>query len=372
MTVRLIDAGTVPFIRSQTIYHALGYVQKEETPDTIVFATPGSRYMCIGYFQDVNQELDLNYCNSNNLPVIRREIGGGAVYIDQQQLFVQWVFQKGLLPRRVDQWFQLFTKPMIETYKFFGINAYYYPVNDVHVDGKKIVGTGAGTIDNAEVITGNFMFDFDYQTMVKALNLPDDKFRTVVKNQLRKYVTTINEETDDNLDVEEVKKVYINKCEEALGIKLVEGSFTDEELKMMEELDFKFSSPEWLVHIKNSQQTDKLIKIHSGVWIGQTSLSLADGQVRVTICLNDNLIEDIAIMIDTDSRPVHWINEFEKVLLGVELNEEKLNKAIVSYFNTINIDHLVISVDKWINLFMTIRNKQLKAVGNGLLEQQSN
>ena len=372
MTVRLVDAGTVPYIRSQTIYHALGYVQKENFPNTMVFVIPESRYMCIGYFQDPHHELDLSYCTLNNLPVIRREIGGGAVYIDQNQLFVQWIFQKGFLPRTVGQWFRWFTTPMVETYKFFGINAYYYPVNDVHVSGKKIVGTGAGTIGNAEIITGNFMFDFDFQTMVKALRLPDERFRSVVKKQLQKYVTTINREIDHIPEIEEIKKVYIYHCEKNLGIKLVEGSFTDEELRTMEELDGKFSSQEWLAHIQNSKQADRLIKIHSGVWIGQTSLSQVNGKISVTICINDNLIEDISIMIDIDSKPIYEVNDFEKALTGIELDEVKLNKAIASYFEKPDADHLVISVDKWVELFMKIRNKQLRAAGNGLLEKQSN
>jgi lipoate-protein ligase A len=328
--------------------------------------------MCIGYFQDAQQELDLSYCTINKLPVIRRQTGGGAVYIDQNQLFVQWIFQKGFLPTRIGQWFKWFTSPMIETFKTFGINAYYYPVNDVHVSGKKIVGTGAGTIGNAEIITGNFMFDFDYQTMVKALRLPDDKFRSIVKKQLHKYITTISREIEHLPEIEAIKKAYIYQCEKNLGIKLVKGNFTDEELRMMKELDSKFSSPVWLAQIQNSNQTDKLIKIHSGVWIGQANLSLADCQINITICINDNYIEEATILIDNDNRYDFQINKFEKALFGIELDEAKLNKVITSYFNKINLDHLIVSVDKWIKLIMRIRSKQLRAAGNGLLEQQSN
>ncbi|MCH8231309.1 MAG: lipoate--protein ligase family protein [Bacteroidetes bacterium] len=166
MAVRLIDAGTVSFVRSQTLYHGLSYVQTPDTPDTIVLVTPQSRYMCIGFFQDAALELNLDYCQKNHIPVIRRETGGGTVYIVEGQLFVQWIFQKGVLPARSDHRFQLFIKPLVETYKFFGIDAYYHPVNDVHVDGKKIAGTGAGTIDDAEVVTGNFLFGFYYKQAI--------------------------------------------------------------------------------------------------------------------------------------------------------------------------------------------------------------
>ena len=122
------------------------------------------------------------------------ETGGGAVYIDKGQLFVQWIFQQSSLPRRVDKRFELFVKPLIETYKFFGIDAYYYPINDVHVKGKKIVGTGAGTIGEAQIITGNFLFDFNYQTMLESINLPNQDFHDAVARNLNHYLTNMTKE----------------------------------------------------------------------------------------------------------------------------------------------------------------------------------
>ena len=40
MVIRVIDAGTVSHLRSQTIYHGLAYARNEDTPDTIVVAVP--------------------------------------------------------------------------------------------------------------------------------------------------------------------------------------------------------------------------------------------------------------------------------------------------------------------------------------------
>ena len=72
MNIRFIDAGTVSGLRSQSIYHGLGYAQKPDSPNTIVVVTPETPYMCIGFFQDLENELDINYCKKNDLPIIRR------------------------------------------------------------------------------------------------------------------------------------------------------------------------------------------------------------------------------------------------------------------------------------------------------------
>ena len=290
MKLRFIDAGTVSGLRSQSIYHGLGYAQTPNTPDTIVLATPGTPYMCIGFFQDLENELDINYCRINQLPVIRRETGGGAVYIDSGQLFVQWIFQQSSLPRRVDHRFQLFVKPLIETYKFFGINAYYHPINDVHVDGKKIVGTGAATIGNGEVVTGNFLFDFDYQKMIEAINVPDQQFRDMIRRNLPEFLTTMNMELDKVPERSEVINIYRAKCEDELGLKSELGEFTDQELEQMEIIEQKFVQNDWLYQTEQSKPKDKIFKVHLGVWIGRTTTKVEQGEISSLITMRDNHI----------------------------------------------------------------------------------
>ena len=70
MAIRWIDAGRVSGFRSQSIYHGLGHSMKDDSPDTIVLSIPEDPYMCVGYFQDPTNELDLKYCKENNLPII--------------------------------------------------------------------------------------------------------------------------------------------------------------------------------------------------------------------------------------------------------------------------------------------------------------
>ena len=96
--IRLLDLGSVPAVRSQTVYHAVAYGMAETKQDTIILVSPSQPYVCIGYHQDLDQEVDLAYCQRHHLPVYRREVGGGAVYLDDGQIFTQWVFQKGHLP----------------------------------------------------------------------------------------------------------------------------------------------------------------------------------------------------------------------------------------------------------------------------------
>ncbi len=323
MKIRCIEAGTVSGIRSQAIYHGLAYARTPATPDTVVLVTPGSPYMCIGYFQDAGQEIDLAWCRDHQLPVIRRETGGGAVYIDDGQLFVQWIFDPRSLPVRVDQRFQLFIEPLVETYKFFGIEAYYHPINDVHVAGRKIVGTGAGTIGEAQVVTGNFLFDFDFDTMLQAVNLPSQAFRQAVQDNLNKYLTTMTRELERLPAREEIAAVYRQKCAATLGVELQSGDFTDAEWQAIEEQEARLSKEEWLIKVQKQRPDHKLFKIHLGVWIGQVSKPYDGGQIGALVTLNEGLITGLELSWEGLERP-YTLAEITTLMIGHLAEKEEL------------------------------------------------
>ena len=73
--MKLYNLGKVPWEESQLIYHALAHMGEE----ALCLVSPNSPYVCIGFHQDVEQEVDLDFCRQNQIPVFRREVGGGAV-----------------------------------------------------------------------------------------------------------------------------------------------------------------------------------------------------------------------------------------------------------------------------------------------------
>jgi lipoate-protein ligase A len=372
MKIRFVDAGTVSGMRSQTIYHGLSYAQTAGTPNTVVLATPGTPYMCIGFFQDAENELDMEYCRKQNLPVIRRETGGGAVYIDKGQLFVQWVFQKNSLPRRVDQRFQLFIQPLVETYKFFGIDAYYHPINDVHVGGKKIVGTGAGTIGDAEVVTGNFLFDFNYSTMINAINVPTDAFRQQVKHDLGQYLTTIQQELMNPPGRDEIIEVYRRQCEATLGVRTQLDEFTDEEIRSMEKLDEKFSTGEWLFQVKKDNPKDRLFKIHSGVWIAQTYHSFTEGSFNILSTMNDDVLQEIHFAGKLTEQWNFNVAQLEERLAGLVLDQDIIRSAIDGFVTDIQCSEECLSSVELSKAVCQVKTLQLRQSGHGAMAEQSN
>ncbi len=183
----------VSWEHSQALYHAAAYLQKE----ALFILRPATPYVCTGFHQDTEQEIDLAYTKEHNIPVFRREVGGGAVYLDGEQLFFQLIMRKDRpeVPENIAAFYRKFLGPVIETYREFGVDAEYKPVNDIIANGRKVSGTGAAEINDMIILVGNFIMDFDYETMSKCLRVPDEKFRDKVFKTLQENLSTIKRET---------------------------------------------------------------------------------------------------------------------------------------------------------------------------------
>jgi len=111
---------------------------------------------------------------------MRREVGGGATYLDGNQIFYQLIWKKDnpRFPRVMKESFPWFSEAPVETYRSFGIKAEYRAINDIVTrEGRKIAGEGGGDIGECMVFVGGILLDFNYEIMSKILKVPDEKFR---------------------------------------------------------------------------------------------------------------------------------------------------------------------------------------------------
>lgn len=324
--IRLLDLGFVSPIRSQTIYHAVAYALDEYTPDTIIIVAPSKPYVCIGFHQELEKEVDVEYCHKHRLPIVRREVGGGAVYLDTNQVFMQWIFHRDALPHDICDRFALYVKPLVETYNVLGIPANYRPINDVHVGGKKIGGTGAAQMGMAEVVVGSLMFDFNFDAMPHVLNVSSEKMRDKISQSLNEYMTTMTRQLGSMPDRDVTIKIYLERVQAALGRHLVYDKPTARELALAEELDEKFATDEWLYQKGSLQQSG--VKIHQDINVREVALKTSGGLVRVTARLYDGRIDDVTLSGDFTMLPKFATGMLERALRGVSLEVNAIRARI--------------------------------------------
>jgi lipoate---protein ligase len=347
--IRLLDLGAVPPLRSQTCYHAAAHALSEGSADTVILVSPSAPYVCIGFHQDLEKEVDVEYCRARGLPVFRREVGGGAVYLDGNQMFIQWVFHPSSLPADLEDRFRLYIEPLVLTYRGLGIKAYHRPVNDIHVGGKKIGGTGAARIGRAEVVVGSLMFDFDKGAMARVLKVSSEKMRDKVYRSLEEYMTTFREQAGGTPDRQKVKDLYLRHCADVLGAEIVPGEWTANEEARARECDDLFLSPDWLFQKGALERPG--IKIHEDVEVVESSLKTSGGLIRVTARLRGGLIDDLSISGDFTVVPRTAVTRIEESLRGMTADPQVVLEVIREEYRENDIQSPGIGPDDWAAAF---------------------
>jgi lipoate-protein ligase A len=193
--LRLIDFGRVSPLHSQTLWHALAYGVSAGAPPTLAFARPAEPYVSIGYHRRLD-EIELDRCRESRLPVYRRMVGGGPVYLDDDQLFFQIVVSAADVPRRRDQELRRLLGPAVDAFNAAGVPAALDAGGEIVVGDRKVCGHGAGQIEDAVVVVGNMIERFDHSAATGILRLPDTRLRDVVLRLMRRYVAATRADTD--------------------------------------------------------------------------------------------------------------------------------------------------------------------------------
>jgi lipoate-protein ligase A len=322
------DLGKLPGQQSMLVFHALARMGIE----ALVAVSPQSPLASIGYFQDAEREVDLQYCKETGIPFMRREVGGGATYLDENQIFYQLIWRKDnpRFPKAIHEIYPWFSEAPIETYQKFGIQAEFRAVNDIITDaGKKIAGEGGGNIGNCMVFVGGILLDFDYQAMSRILKVPDEKFRDKVYKTMEENLTTMKKELGAPPRREEVIKILKEKFENKVG-KLEAASLNPQIIEKMKQLEAWMTSEEFL--LKKTPRIPSGVKIREGVEVLYGLHKARGGLIRTASEVFEERIEDITISGDFTFFPKEQLIGLEESLEKVSLEEEKIIERVETYY----------------------------------------
>jgi lipoate-protein ligase A len=317
MTIRLLDFGQVESLRSLAIFHGVGYAMREDTLDTITITRPLDPFVSIGHHQDARAEVDLEFCEQAGVPVYRREIGGGAVYLDEGQTFWHTIFHQSRVPTNLTDVYTKFLAGPVLALNRMGIPAVHRPVNDIQVGGRKIGGTGAATVGESMIVAGSLMFDFNYELMVKVLRVPSEKFRDKMYSTMREDLTTINRQLGDNAPTREQGVQILIECfNETLGTELVLDEPRPDELEAIERQEERIASQDWL-HLDGLPASGDIVKIAEGVKVIEGVHKAPGGLIRATVAVRDGAIDGMLLSGDFFMEPAEALGALQKSLVGV-------------------------------------------------------
>ena len=280
----------------------------------------------VGYNQEVNTEVNLDYLKEKGIDLVRRVTGGGAVYHDLENLNYTIVGRSEDLERDYPEYAAL----MMKALQALGVPATLSGRNDILVEGKKVSGFAKRVCKNRLMVHGTLMYNVDVDVLTHVLNPSTTKLQSKGIASVRSRVTNLCNYLPELSDIQAFK----NRLEEILS-----NNYSDAEYKLSEAdlaniqqlTDEKFATWEW-----NYGRSPKATLVHSA--------RLACGTVEIHLTLAENRIASCRFGGDfLGNLPA---SDVEKALTGIpyEINEIRkcLSKLEISrYFDRVSADNLL-------------------------------
>ena len=273
----------------------------------------------IGRNQNTLEEINQSYTASNNIHVVRRISGGGAVYHDLGNL--NFSFITNYDGKSISN-FKKFTAPVIRVLNDMGVSAELKGRNDIEVGDKKISGTAQFSTGKRMISHGTLLLDTDMSEVAKALQVKMSKIQSKGHKSVRSRVANISEFLQT--------PITMNNFKEQLLVGLYEASEPFE--------TYKLTNEEWTaVHQLKAAKYD-LWDWNFGrspKFNIQRTKRFPVGEIDLRILVEKGFITEFKIFGDFFGRKP--VEDIESLLLGVRYDKEEINKileniAVEDYF----------------------------------------
>ncbi len=241
---RFIDLDKIDGFYSAALFESIArHVGAGSSPETILFWRVRTPVVYLGYHQCVEDEIHADFCRNSNIGIIRRILGGGCGFCDENQILYSVIGREGgVIPGGIQSAYTKVLGGVVNALLTLGAGGEIEPArNAVYSRGRKISGNAQGRIDGAVLVNGSLLLDFNFELMDKVLKSPTKNLKPVLS--AREGMITLKEMGITDIDY--VKKVLRRGFENALGITAGDGMLTLSETDMANRLLDKYTQKEW-------------------------------------------------------------------------------------------------------------------------------
>lgn len=272
-----------------------------DTEDDDVFMLWRNRpSVIIGRNQNAYAEINRKFVTDNNIAVVRRLTGGGAVFHDLGNINFTFITKKGK-GDALD--FVRFCQPVINALRALGVPAELSGRNDMTANGRKFSGNAQCVYNGKVMHHGTLLFDADMNSMAGALNVDPEKMKSKGIKSVRARVCNLREFLRDT-DVLTLKSYLENSMGEDAA------PFSDEQISGVNKLKKeKYETWEW--NYGKSNEFAKTVKKR-----------FPYGTVEISYTSEHGVLTDV--MIRGDYFGVLPTDSLEAALVGARLERAEL------------------------------------------------
>jgi lipoate-protein ligase A len=244
MTVRLIDEGEF----DEPMHHALDEVmldrlQAGDLEPTVRFWYRTGSAVPLGRFQAYADEVAVDYVESEDIDVVRRVTGGGAMFAEPGDVITYSMYlPTSMVPEGIEESYESLNQWVLEGLSAAGLEAHHEPLNDISHPEGKIGGSAQLRSGDAVLHHSTMSYSLDLAAMLKALRIGKEKVSDKAVKSAEKRVARITDH------VEASRRDVIDSLIEALDSTYgtQNASYADETIDRARDLvETKFRREEW-------------------------------------------------------------------------------------------------------------------------------
>ena len=324
-------------------------------PDTVLLDVFSTDSITSGYLDDPEKAIDLEFCRQVGIVVRRRQNTGGAVFGPKGGAFLCLYLnpaQLGVHLTNIKDAFRISLTAIAEAMEeMWGIPARYRPLNDVEVEGRKLVPSSA-RLENG-ILSLRLLINVvntDREVLNRAIVTNPEKVKDKQIKNLGQRFTSLENELCRKItqqDLEDITRLTIHKMFQG-EMELVPGELTPEEEQYRQEYQEIYNSPEWF--LANSESTRFSAAPPDAVKSEGNHKALA-GLIRVTLLSREGRMEDLIVTGDFHPSPYRVIRDIEDALRGKLCDLAVVRQELERIYAREEVEMAGIEIDDFVAAF---------------------
>jgi lipoate---protein ligase len=228
---RLIDSGICHPLRSVALEEAIvESCSRGLMPPTLHLYIRDRPTISLGYFEKVEEAVNVEALQRENVFLVRRMSGGSSIFTDSGQLMFSLTIGQEAYGGPEDA-YNMTCSALVSALMSMGIVAEHKPPNDVLCQGKKISGSAQTRKHGMLLVHGTVLVDTDLDRMVRVLRPRQDK-----RSRTRDEMTCITEVLGRKVQMDEVRSAMVGAFSAVLKERLVPIPVNSRENERVDEL----------------------------------------------------------------------------------------------------------------------------------------
>lgn len=226
--------------------------------------------LSIGYFQNVEKEINMEEVRKHNLGFVRRPTGGRGV-LHEHELTYSIIVSEDYpnMPATVTEAYRVLSEGLLIGFQKLGLDAYFsVPDTDekksdlknpksavcfdapswyeLVVEGKKVAGSAQTRQKGVILQHGAILLDLDENKLVSLFNYPSEEVKNRVLRNLPEKAVAINRLRKTPASVEECIVAFKEGFAKGLDVELQPFSLTEEQINYVKRLEAsRYANDEW-------------------------------------------------------------------------------------------------------------------------------